>query len=57
MGLEGLGQLKNSMTSSEIEPATLRVVARMPVLSSHDRPPENTLFYLLGCDAELCLVA
>jgi hypothetical protein len=25
--LEGLGQLKNSMTTSEFEPATLRLVA------------------------------
>jgi hypothetical protein len=30
--LEGLGQLKNPMTSSGIEPATFRLVATLPIV-------------------------
>jgi hypothetical protein len=30
VGLEGLGQLKNPVTSSGIEPATFRLVALVP---------------------------
>jgi hypothetical protein len=45
--LEWLGQLKNPMTSSGIEPATFRLVARLNQLRYRISPDLNELLYFL----------
>jgi hypothetical protein len=48
--LEGLGQLKNRITSSGIEPATLRFVAQCPPPppTGQLRPEVLNVFFRLG---------